>query len=569
MQTVAQDDEQDSQVTMDVEQLTHEISTRNRKSRRISMVHKIREHGDKLNWLVSKFQDFQPEAWWMYCYLLVLRLLQTCFIVLVPRKAQAVIAMLFAVVGFVSILAWRPYRRPSNNVTAWLAQLLIFAWCTTLVLQDVGLFKNCPAYLIGSILTCATVTLPIWCFKTVYVEIMQASENQKEVTTRTEASRFKKDDYIVRDERGRHWVVDASEFIHQFELETVGEGATPSETDGFARYRSTTKLWVHELSESDVMTHFPNGKFSRTDGTEQVVKPGDVLSIPYPEGGELSCLEKHVFENKYERVISHETTTHSADGESVPSQTETLVKWENIIKANGKRYQKVTRVHAKVAQHSGTISTIVDGGETREFYAKGDYIVVGSRGGRHPMGAPEFAARYLSKQSKAASDGQLGSDGFRLYEPKGMIWGYQVSQDEIRQSFPAGKYYGRWGTPIALQPNDFLVISYPLGSEIYTISNATLHTSYVPYTATTETMALTYWEAVLRQDARLFCKKTVVHAKLALADGYLSELLHQHQPPPLSSSPSNGDAEAVAVEVELSLATDLQGDLSQGKLSEC
>ena len=425
------------------------------------MVHKIREHGDKLNWLVSKFQDFQPEAWWMYCYLLVLRLLQTCFIVLVPRKAQAVIAMLFAVVGFVSILAWRPYRRPSNNVTAWLAQLLIFAWCTTLVLQDVGLFKNCPAYLIGSILTCATVTLPIWCFKTVYVEIMQASENQKEVTTRTEASRFKKDDYIVRDERGRHWVVDASEFIHQFELETVGEGATPSETDGFARYRSTTKLWVHELSESDVMTHFPNGKFSRTDGTEQVVKPGDVLSIPYPEGGELSCLEKHVFENKYERVISHETTTHSADGESVPSQTETLVKWENIIKANGKRYRKVAKVHAKVAQDSGTVSTIVDGvEEARKLYNKGDYIVVGSRGGQYPMKASEFTARY-SKQSNPASDAELRSEGFRLFEPKGMVWGYQVSHDEVQRSFPAGKYYGRWGNQLSLQSNDFLVVPYP------------------------------------------------------------------------------------------------------------
>lgn len=169
--------------------------------------------------------------------------------------------------------------------------------------------------------------------------------------------------------------VDALEFVDQFELaEPAGEGVTLSGANGFSRYRSTTRLWAHELSESDVVAHFPNGCFSHSNGTEVIVKPGDVLVIPYPEGGELFCLEKHVFQSMYAYMISHGSLAHADDCESAISQTEMLVKWENIIKANGKRYQKVKRVHAKVVQHSGTISTLVDGGETREFYAKGDYF---------------------------------------------------------------------------------------------------------------------------------------------------------------------------------------------------
>lgn len=52
----------------------------------------------------------------MYVFLLVIRLLQTCFIVMLPAGAQASVAMLFSVVGFVVLLARKPYRNPSKCV---------------------------------------------------------------------------------------------------------------------------------------------------------------------------------------------------------------------------------------------------------------------------------------------------------------------------------------------------------------------------------------------------------------------------------------------------------------------
>lgn len=68
----------------------------------------------------------------------------------------------------------------------------------------------------------------------------------------------------------------------------------------------------------------------------------------------------------------------------------------------------------------------------------------------------------------------------------------------------------------------------------------------------------------------MFGKKSVVFARLALADGCLSELHDQQQQPPVSSSPSNSDDATVrVVGIELLADAKLESELCQGKVSEC
>ena len=418
---------------------------------------------------------------------------------------------------------------PPSNTTAWLAQLLIFFWCTTLVLQSDAVLTQCPPWLIGGLLTCATLALPVMSFRSSIQElrVVRDTEMQARRFTRTmlDTSNRRKDfsegDYIVREAEGTQFVLEAPAFADQYELvKTRSPEGSMTTADGFVRYRSTAKIWAHELSKSDVATHFPSRRFVGGNGNDVVVTPGSVLIIPFPDGGELYCIEKEIFDKTYVSAVDV----------GVPSQAETFAEWGRKIETSGKLHRKIATVHAKVAATSGIIETTINGVcEARAPYERSDYIVVGNRGGRYPVRATDFAARYLITHPEPATHPDLDAEHFQLYHPKGLVWCYKLSADEQKSSFPAGTFLGIWGTPVTVRPGDVLAMPFGGSNEIYVIPNATFRKSYILALNSrvgyipSEPMALAHWESTLRRDAQIFQKSTMVYAKIAPSDGTLSD----------------------------------------------
>ena len=68
---------------------------------------------------------------------------------------------------------------------------------------------------------------------------------------------------------------------------------------------------------------------------------------------------------------------------NVPTQEEVKGEWGPKLAVEQRIHRKTQRVHAKVAKDDGILEKIVEGVcEERTRYDQGDYIMVGSRGGR-------------------------------------------------------------------------------------------------------------------------------------------------------------------------------------------
>ena len=265
-------------------------------------------------------------------------------------------------------------------------QSLLFVWCFALMLREMDTFSTwgIPPIAVGVFLV--VTSLAVYghvCYMT-YMDmdphvIAQIREDATARSTRGRA--FKKGDVIIRAASGNHKVLNQQDFSEQFELEP--EQRTSIVTDGFQSYRASGKLWVHEISEEEAATHFPANKFISA-GTLVTVQPGDVLLMPFPGGGELHRLDKTTFDNKYTSAFSKSSRHQRRSLEGyIPTQADTLAHWEKKIKNNGTLYRKTAKMHAKLAEESGIIETIVDGEcEARKPYDKGDFILIGSRGGR-------------------------------------------------------------------------------------------------------------------------------------------------------------------------------------------
>ena len=68
-----------------------------------------------VDWLASKFDKFEPLAYWTPGYLIAMRLLQTSAMVFITNPSlQAAVASLIAFVGIALQTNTMPYRRPSE-----------------------------------------------------------------------------------------------------------------------------------------------------------------------------------------------------------------------------------------------------------------------------------------------------------------------------------------------------------------------------------------------------------------------------------------------------------------------
>ena len=115
----------------------------------------------EIGWLLPKFEKFQPEYWYWGIVLLALRLLQTSFMALVPSQYVQASIMLCVTLFSISLQSeCSPYRRPSDNRVALLAQWLVVAWVLVLTLRINGVFVTpVAAVSIGVLLCVATVAV--------------------------------------------------------------------------------------------------------------------------------------------------------------------------------------------------------------------------------------------------------------------------------------------------------------------------------------------------------------------------------------------------------------------------
>ena len=161
-------------------------------------------------------------------------------------------------------------------------------------------------------------------------------------------------------------------------------------------------------------------------------------------------------------------------------QSKALAKCKKILRGEGRVYRKVEKTHARVLQEDQLFS--MDGGEEGETleteFAKGDYVLIGSRGDRYPMTRSDFAAWYDIVTPGAAESAELTAEGFRLFAPKGKVWAHELTPAERSSHFPDGTFVGSWGGKKAVAATDILVMSYPQGDEVDSIPKELFTQSY-------------------------------------------------------------------------------------------
>lgn len=399
------------------------------------------------------------------------------------------------------------------------------------MLRELHVFDiwNISPIAVGTFLVTMTLGVVVHAFYTAYGDTDRSVIEQiRQDVARTASGTifFKKGDVIVRLAHGQRVAMNAEDFAEQFELDP---GSSTSAADGFHTFRATGKIWAHELTSEDVATHFPERKMMSA-GSLVTVEPGDVLAVPFPAGGALYRFDKEMFSHKYARMSLSGEQQRPLIEECIPSQAETLAIWQSKMKS-ASVYRKTVRMNAKVAKEDGFIETIVNGVcESRGPYTKGDYIVIGSRGGRYSMRAIDFSARYDHSEPEPNCDALLAGEGFFAYKPTGTIWAHELSPDEVRRYFPTNKFMGKWGAAIEVGPSDLLAMPHPSGGEVYAIKNELFHKSYARHTLIpSETETLAHWEAVMRRDAFVCRKKVTVYAKVAEEDGALNDTTMQQE----------------------------------------
>lgn len=337
---------------------------------------------DSLLWLIPRFEKFVPDCWFMGILLLVQRLLQTTLMSII--KQQGIMASWASVIGLAGVTVQRelnPYRRASDNDVAIYAQGLVFFWCFVLLMIDTGSFGDLPISVVGTILVFGALTVFLYALQKAMADVRSGF-----VSDSTPANKlaYKKGDFIMYNTDGKETVLSPHEFATSYEPASDKLDKTIAE-HGFALYNPTGKIWAHQVTADEISRFFPACKFLAQTESPVDIKPGDWLALPHPCGGELYCVEKHVFEHEYTQANLNSNEQLSAGG-YVPSQDALLAFWGPEMQKKSAVFQKNTKMPAKVALKDGVLDTIVDGRlEARVAYVTGDFILRGSRGGYYSM----------------------------------------------------------------------------------------------------------------------------------------------------------------------------------------
>ena len=490
---------------------------------------------NSIQWLVPKFEKFQPESWWFGAFALMLRLCQSSMMVVFDDQTiQAACASCVAQVAICSQRNLAPYRRPSDNEIALYAQWLVFIWCSMLLLRLIGAVAYLPTFVVGLCCVIPTVAVGARALQATLADIKSEFNHDHEEVDRVVEERkraYQKGDFILQPvgaDKYEQFVVKPFEFGMFYEptFESVPESLA---SEGFQMCRSAGKIWAFQVSAADARTHFSAGRLFASSGMRVRVSAGDYLATPFPGAGELAIVSKQAFAQKYAIAVSERLPTVEASV-SVPTHAEVLLQWQTTLKSFGKQYQKKGQVHAKLMLDDGILENVVDGvTEARTSYEGGDFIVIGTKGARYVMPALIFSTQYDRLRPELASDLALAEEGFQLYAPSAKIIARAVTEDEVAFRFPSGQFIDRWGSLVYVNAGDFLATpSAAADNEVFAISKNTFGELYEMCSMQTDdalaqSQAMVHWKQVLQREARVYCRVTKVSAKLALDDGEMDD----------------------------------------------
>ena len=165
----------------------------------------------------------------------------------------------------------------------------------------------------------------------------------------------------------------------------------------------------------------------------------------------------------------------------VPAQSTVLAAWRGPLRNGGGVFEKSSKMYAKVADHDGVLDMCDNDSDiVQHSYNRSDYIVVGSSGRRYPMKAADFGIRYEYRHPEPPppEDALLAREGFMLFTPIGKVWAYQVTLDDMNDFFPAQSFFGKIGTAITIEADDYLAMPFPSADEVYCIPKKLFHGTY-------------------------------------------------------------------------------------------
>ena len=272
-----------------------------------------------------------------------------------------------------------------------------------------GAFKGLPTVLVGVVPVLAIVALiasTVWFVRNELRDIVAVDNNDHQRT-----------DMAVQSPNGDCRVMNIRDFKALYEPTHQPANDPLLAQQGFQTFQSTTMVLGHRISPDDMTKRFPAGRFVSRSGAPAIVGDGQYIVMNFPQRDFVDIIGEAAFKNKYKPA----TAMAGAD-RTVVSQAKALAQWDAVLRLEGKIYTKFTSVHAKLTTKDGTIDTIVDGRvEASHRYSSGDFVVIGSRGGRYPMSNQVFSSRYDTKHAETASETRLTRSGFKKYSAKGKV----------------------------------------------------------------------------------------------------------------------------------------------------
>lgn len=191
---------------------------------------------------------------------------------------------------------------------------------------------------------------------------------------------------------------------------------------------------------------------------------------------------------------------------TVPTQAEMLENFGRLLKETGSTYRKTGVAFMKPGKAGQVLETFIgDKLETTRTLDAGDMIIRADTVAkeRYSISADTFSERYDSNPVEIDDNhldaAELKAEGFQAFKPTGRCIALQVDEqmlkelgishhnDELGIDVPGGEFVAAWGSPMLVEPGDFLCAPAPAGetgkppeviTEVYRIERAAMEQTY-------------------------------------------------------------------------------------------
>ena len=186
----------------------------------------------KLEWLVPRFDQFQPNMWWIGTFNLVVRLCQSSLLALL--KHQPIQAALASGVTQLAICVQNnlnPHRRESDNMVALYAQWLIFVWFALFFMYLIETFQFLSPVAVGMMFVVPSIAFVVRAVQGAFADVKNQIRRERERGRKA----YQKGDFVVHDSDGRERYA-LTEFDFDMLYEPLSEKAgAPTSMSGAGR----------------------------------------------------------------------------------------------------------------------------------------------------------------------------------------------------------------------------------------------------------------------------------------------------------------------------------------------